>query len=571
MVRDRSRLSSAVLLCVTATLAAVATGTAQTVPGEVDRVVIVGEGVGLLDTVLQDNDDFGQDLDVLGDLDGNGVVDLIVGAEGDDGSVGFEAHSGAVHVLLMAADGTLVGHNEIDDTDLAEDLVAEDRFGMSVATLGDLDGDGNLEVAVGVPRDDDGGSDCGAVIVISLDAAGQLVGETKLSNLSGGLGAVLPPGGRFGSAVEALGDLDGDGIGDLAVGSYNTIAAPAAIGSVRILFLNADATVKAQQLIAPGQGGFSGSAADQDIFGAGIAALGDVDGDGIGDLAVGAGRHDDFAPGAGAVWIFFLDTDGTLKGQQLIGGTSGGLQGQLRAEDHFGFDVAGMGDLDGDGIPDLAVNADEDGLAQGAGDQGTVWLLFLNADGTVKTHRTLGHGLSAYAPPLAPRGLRGGVLGPGDLDGDGHPDLITALRFFSDATPQPYGGRIHLTYLRPGHWRDLCLGLAGAEGIPSLDGAGLPLAGETVTLALHDVPSGALALLAVGATRVDLPLHGGTLVPSPDLVLGISVGNLGFSMLQAAWPAGVPDGFSIWLQAWYADAGGPFGYAASNGVVVTTP
>ena len=161
MVRTRSRPSSVILSCalgVAATFTAAAPGTAQTVPGEVDRVVIIGAGVGLLDTVLQDNDDFGQDLDVLGDLDGNGVVDLIVGAEGDDGSVGFEAHSGAVHVLLMAADGTLVGHNEIDDTDLAEDLVAEDRFGMSVATLGDLDGDGNVEVAVGVPRGDDGGS-----------------------------------------------------------------------------------------------------------------------------------------------------------------------------------------------------------------------------------------------------------------------------------------------------------------------------------------------------------------------------------------------------------------------------
>src|SRR5262245_39892945 len=74
-------------------------------------------------------------------------------------------------------------------------------------------------------------------------------------------------------------------------------------------------TVKAEQLIAQGAGGFFGSLDAGNEFGASVAALGDLDGDGIRDIAVGATGDDDGGGDQGAVWILFLNTDGTVRFQ----------------------------------------------------------------------------------------------------------------------------------------------------------------------------------------------------------------------------------------------------------------
>ena len=73
--------------------------------------------------------------------------------------------------------------------------------------------------------------------------------------------------------------------------------------------------------------------------------------------------------------------------------------------------------------------------------------------------------------------------------------------------------------------------------------------------------------LIVGLSQVSLPFKGGELVPSPDVALvGFTTDASGALLLQARWPAGLPAGFAVWMQAWIADASGPMGYAASNGV-----
>jgi hypothetical protein len=135
--------------------------------------------------------------------------------------------------------------------------------------------------------------------------------------------------------------------------------------------MNPNGTVKAHQKISDTEGGFTGVLDANDHFGSTASSLGDLDGDGVVDIAVGADLDDDGGVDHGAVWILFLNANGTVKAHQKISETQGGFTGSLRDSDQFGI-VATLGDIDGDGVVDLAV-----------GGSAGVWILFLDTDGTV--------------------------------------------------------------------------------------------------------------------------------------------------------------------------------------------
>ncbi len=121
------------------------------------------------------------------------------------------------------------------------------------------------------------------------------------------------PGGRLaGPRVVGLGDLDGDGVPDLAVGALGDDDGGSERGAVWILFMNNDGTVREVQKISDTVGGFNGVLDNGDFFGRCVANLGDLDGDGIPDLAVGAVLDDDGGFDRGAVWVLSLDGGGGL-------------------------------------------------------------------------------------------------------------------------------------------------------------------------------------------------------------------------------------------------------------------
>ena len=394
---------------------------AQAQPGWVLSHQKISDTQGAFTGILDDVDLFGWSVASLSDLDGDGVSEIVVGAPWDDDG-GF--NRGAVWVLFLNTDGTVKSHQKISDTEggFTGILDDEDFFGFSVASLGDLDGDGVADLGVGARFDDDGGRKRGAVWVLFLNTDGTVKSHQKISDTEGGFSGTLDNDDRFGTSVALLGDLDADGVGDLAVGARLDDDGGFDHGAVWVLFLNTDGTVKSHQKISDTEGGFTGILDDEDFFGGSVASLGDLDGDGVGDLAVGADWDDDGGFNRGAVWVLFLNTNGMVKSHQKISDTEGGFTGTLDNSDRFGWSAASMGDLDGDGVGDLAVGAVLDG--DGGHFRGAVWVLFLDIDGTVKSHQKISDTEGGFTSNLDDEDFFGNsVASLGDLDGDGVGDL----------------------------------------------------------------------------------------------------------------------------------------------------
>lgn len=157
--------------------------------------------------------------------------------------------------------------------------------------------------------------------------------------------------------------------------------------------------------IEEGSGGFFASLDAGDRFSRDHDQAGDINGDGIIDLVVGARSDDDGATDAGAVYILFMNSDGTVQSNQKISATQGGFTDTLLANNFFGYGVAGIGDYDGDNIPDIAVSAP-------ASTNIALYIIHLNSNGTVKSFvknsNIMAQGLSAV----------------GDLNNDGRIDLV---------------------------------------------------------------------------------------------------------------------------------------------------
>jgi len=193
-----------------------------------------------------------------------------------------------------------------------------DTFGNEIGSLGDLDGDGINDIAVGASEDDDGGKDRGAVYILFLNEDGTVKKHQKISDTKGNFEGKLDDGDTFGRSTITLGDLDGDGINELAIGAYKDDDGGKDRGAVYILFLNEDGTVKKHQKISDTKGNFEGEIESLDYFGRDIDDIGDLDGDGINELAIGAFRDDNGGKDRGAVYILFLNEDGTVKKHQKI-------------------------------------------------------------------------------------------------------------------------------------------------------------------------------------------------------------------------------------------------------------
>ena len=343
--------------------------------GRVDQEQKISSNAGGFGGNLDNDDLFGSAVAGIRDLNGDGVFDLAVGAPGgDEGGT----DRGEVWIAFLDDRGRVRQQQRIADSDggFGGDLDNNDRFGSAIADIGDVNGDGIRDLAVGAPNDDDDSDNAGAVWILMMRTDGRVASWQKISRDSGGFNGDLNAGDNFGAAIAGMGDLDNDGTPDVAIGAPGSDDGGTDRGEAWILFLDAGGRVRREQRIAGGAGGFDGNLDNNDRFGSAIADIRDVNGDGIRDLAVGAPNDDDGSDNAGAVWILMMSTNGRVDGWQKISKDAGGFNGDLNAGDNFGAAIAGMGDLDNDGTPDLAVGTP--GNDDGGSDRGAVWVLFMD-------------------------------------------------------------------------------------------------------------------------------------------------------------------------------------------------
>jgi hypothetical protein len=306
---------------------------------------------------------------------------------------------------------------------LGDVLSRSDFFGVAVADIGDVDGDGVADVAVGAESADAGGSDVGAVHILFMDPAGSVAGSRAITATDLPVGG-LEAGDAFGTSVAAIGDLNGDGVPDLAVGARGDDQESAtrleSTGAVWILFLSREGSVQHSLRIADRASGFSGTLDSADLFGRSLAFLGPDAIDGRSGLAVGAPGDDDGGPDRGAIWMLALNSDGTVASTAKVAdGAAGGALG-LTDYEAFGTSLAAARD-ESIAAPLLAVGSPF--RDDGGPNRGALWLLSLDGRASLAGARRLS-AETGFPGELRGDAWFGRSVGAADLDGDGDADLL---------------------------------------------------------------------------------------------------------------------------------------------------
>src|SRR5262249_4023753 len=150
---------------------------------------------------LKIHDEFGRSITSMGDLDGDGITDIVVGTpEDDEGGT----NTGALHVLFLNRNGTVKAYHRISKSTDGIKVKPGDWFGHSSATIGDFDHDGVPDLAVGAILDDDGGVNRGAVWILLMRRNGSVKESHKISQLTGGFTGELHDIDQFGTSVSSI-------------------------------------------------------------------------------------------------------------------------------------------------------------------------------------------------------------------------------------------------------------------------------------------------------------------------------------------------------------------------------
>ncbi len=319
-----------------------------------------------------------------GDVNHDGYADWVVGAYGNDGG---GANAGRAYVFYGGA-----SPNSTADLTLTG-AAASDWFGYAVAGAGDVNGDSYDDVVVGAYYNDAGGTNAGRAYVFYGGTGPDATADLTFTGAAAG--------DYFGRAVAGAGDVDGDGYDDVVVGAYYNDAGGTDAGRA-YLFYGGASTDLIPDVV------YTGEAAGNS-FGYVLTGLGDVNGDGYGDVAIGAYRNGAAGTDAGRAYVYYGgDTPDTVADITLTGAA---------ASDAYGVAVGCAGDVNHDGHPDLIVAAT--GNDAGGSNAGAAYVVDVGPPPAVayRLHKTLA-GTTTYS-------WYGSAVGAaGDMDGDGYADVI---------------------------------------------------------------------------------------------------------------------------------------------------
>ncbi|MEN0063348.1 MAG: hypothetical protein AAGA48_14440 [Myxococcota bacterium] len=323
-----------------------------------------------------------------GDVNGDGFDDLLLGAPG--GNVGSNNLTGRVYLFH----GPIQGIRDASTADASfPGDVNENFFGQKNSGLGDLDGDGFDDFGMRLP------SSAGDVFL----AYGPVAGEIELDALGTSIEGAIST--AWGWDLKPLGDINNDGNDDILIGAYLDDEAATNAGAAHVVLGPVTGTQTSSIATAKVLG-----EAEGDNAGRGLAA-GDVSGDGVPDLIVGAPNHDAGGDDAGAVYIY----EGPVNGNLDLANADAKLVGEA-AGDEAGYFVDFAGDLDNDGFGDVVVS----GNYTGNNSRGAVYVLYGPLSGTID----LSNADATFTGELLGDRAASSVAGVGDVNGDGFDDLL---------------------------------------------------------------------------------------------------------------------------------------------------
>jgi hypothetical protein len=334
-----------------------------------------------------------------GDVNGDGFDDVIVGAP--------HYHDGTVEVgRAYVFHGSATGISRTV-TWTADGRQENEQFGWSVASAGDVNGDGYDEVIVGAPYfgDEEGGEDVGRANLyygsatgLSTESGWSVVGDRRY--------------GLVGSGVGSAGDNNGDGYEDVIVGAASYSDSESYQGAAFMYPGSATGLSIVADWRAEGPGPYAS-------FGWAVGTAGDVNGDGYDDVIIGAGSlaHPQYAEGGAYVY------HGSAAG--LSTGADWSAEGN-RSGAYFGSSVGTAGDVNGDGYADVIAGAAGAGVVRAYAYYGSAAGLSPVADWVHKSDQpTSGFG---YAVRTA-----------GDRSGDGYDEVIVGAPYWADGQDQEGG------------------------------------------------------------------------------------------------------------------------------------
>lgn len=359
---------------------------------------------------LGEGDDAGFDVANAGDLDGDGLDDILIGAPFNSQTA---EDAGKLHVFFGRAAGWSLD-TPLDQADASFLGIVEDgNLGMDVEIVGDVDGDG-LDDFLACAS---GAANHRGIVYLVLGRTGGWAADADIDTADGWF--VGEDSSGMPSALTGLGDVDGDGIDDFLIGAVNSGEAAPSAGQV-YLFLGRESVWAPASSLADADASFLGEF--EDDHASALDGRGDVNGDGLNDILIGAVGSDAAESEAGQSYLVFgraagwsMDTSLAAADTSFLGQADGDTSGQAGC----------LADADGDGFADILIGAK--GHENGDGDEGRAYLVAGEASGW-QMDQSLDTA-DARVDAEAPGDWFGWPIScVGDVNGDGFEDaLISAI------------------------------------------------------------------------------------------------------------------------------------------------